>query len=69
MNAENDNLRPMEGREWVSALGAEILFQTPEPGTATDPGYFVVTYNFQPAATRNFSYPGIRELESPLSDY
>jgi len=69
MIADSENLRGIEGMARIPGLGIDLLFQPPDPEMIIDSSHFVVTYNFQPVATRNPQYRGIRELESPLSDY
>jgi hypothetical protein len=69
MNADNENLRAIEGMARIPGLGIDLVFQPPDPETIINSSHFVVTYSFQPVATRNPHYRGIRELKSPLSDY
>jgi len=69
MNLDNENLRAIEGMASIPGPGIGLVFQSPDPETVVNASHFVVTYNFQPVATRNPAYQGIRELNSPLSDF
>jgi hypothetical protein len=69
MIADNEYFRAIEDKAWTAEPGIDLLFETPDPEKAINESYFVVTYNFQPVAAKNPQYRGIRELESPLSDY
>lgn len=69
MNADYNQLAGLEGGSWMLLGGGEIGLHAPGIIQESEVVHCVVTYDFQPAPTLIPSFPGIRELRSPLSDY
>jgi hypothetical protein len=69
MNAENNDLKTVKAPAKRPVRMAEFLYGPMDSEERSEPGYFVMTYNFHPIATTSPQSHGIRELKSPLSDY
>lgn len=70
MNTPSEELlRAIRQTSWIQTAGAEVLFPMRQTEYSEDSGHFVVTYNFRPAPPNTQRPHGIRELDSPLSDF